>query len=338
VAEEAQGQAQEQPALIPQEMDQFEAVDHIAGLLEKDAEPVARDETTGQFRSKQSKQETKEEEPKEEVKAEETEEAVEEEAPPPPRKLKLKYKGEDIEKDEPEVIALAQQGFDYTQKSQALSKERDEMQSKYKTERETASKQYEAQLEVHKKALSSIAGVKTMAEIEALSRTDPVGAQQEFLRAVAVNQAISAIDGEQVKIREERQTEMKAAMRKQAEEAVERLESKIPGWNNDLYGKVLKGAMKEYEFRQQEVNAITDSRAIEVLHDALKWREFQTAKPKTTEKKVAAVVPKVIKPGTAEKSDPKVSRIQERKARLDKSGSRDDAVSYFEELLEQKKV
>lgn len=332
---EEQGQALEQPALsVPAEMSQFEAVDHITNLLEEQDKPVARDPDTGKFQSKKPP-----EEPKEEAKAEDApaeEEPAEEDAPPPPRKLKLKYKGEELEKDEDEVISLAQQGFDYTQKSQAIAKEREELSAKVKTEVEAKQAEYLKQLEVHRKALEKMAGIDDL-DLNKLSQEDPVRAQQEFFKRIAFQQQITAIEAEQQKATQQRTQEMQAAMRKQAEEAVEALQTKIAGWNNDLYGKVLKGAVKEYGFKQQEVNAITDHRAIEVLHDAMKWRELQAAKPKTVDKRVAAV-PKVTKPGTTEKADPKANRVQERMANLQKQGSRDAGAAYFEELLAQGKI
>ena len=331
---EEQGQAPEaQPAIaVPQEMSQFEAVALLEQAMEQNDEKP-RDES-GKFVAKNP--------PKEEAQAEATEATAEEqeevvEETPEKRRFKLKYKGEELEKDEDEVVSLAQQGFDYTQKSQALAKEREEQAATIKAERAAAAKQFEESLETHKRALQQIARVKSMPEIEALSRTDPVAAQQEFLRALAVNQTISGIEAEQAKIREERQSEMQTSARKQAEQAVEHLQTKIPGWDNGLYGKVLKNAVKDYGFKEAEVNAITDHRAIEVLHDAMKWRELKAAKPQTVDKKVAAV-PKVIKPGTAEKNDQKASKITEGMARLSKSGSRNDAASLVEELMSQGKL
>jgi hypothetical protein len=324
VADE-QGQAVEQPAIaVPTELTPQQAVNELSQAIQKADTP--RDET-GKFAPKQ-----KAEEAPEAAAEEPAEEAPEEEAPPPPRKLKIKYKGEDREVDEPEAVELAQKGYDYTQKMQQLSKERDESAASVKAERAAAAKQYEEYLETHKKAITQIAGVKTFPEIEALSKSDPVAAQQEFLRAVAVNQTISEIEAQQTKLRNERQSEMQSAQRKQAQEAVEILQSDIPGWSNDLYGKVLKNSVKDYGFKEQEVNSITDHRAIKVLHDAMKWREFQAAKPKTVDKKVASV-PKVQKPGTTEKPDPKAQDLKVSFDQLTKTGSRLDAEAHVLALL-----
>ena len=92
------------------------------------------------------------------------EETTEEEAPP--RKLKLTHNGEEIEKDETEVIALAQQGFDYTQKTQKLAEERKYVESMTQTikEQETA---FNQQVQIQTALIQEIAKVTA---IESRSR------------------------------------------------------------------------------------------------------------------------------------------------------------------------
>ena len=350
---EAQGQAVTQPtveARIPDSLNPHEAAGVLAQMLEsgqiqengapgepqEQQAPAPRNEK-GQFQ----KQETpKEAQPEMEAKPEETQQAepeVETETKPA-WSLKIKYKGEEREITQPEEAAeLAQKGYDYTQKMQQLSQERAENAAKVKAETEKALKQYESQLETYKKAVSQVSGVKSMQEIEALSRTDPVAAQQEFLKSLNVNQTLAAIEAEQAKISNQRQSEAQESFAKQAREAVEKLQERIPGWNNDLYGKILKGAVDNYGFEQREVNAITDHRAIELMNDALKWREFQSAKPKTVEKKVPPVAPKVVKPGTTERPA-KPNKSQDAMAKLQKDGSRQSAQDYVLSLIEEGKL
>jgi hypothetical protein len=328
VAEEATGQEATQPT--SQDLNPSEAIGILAQAIEAESKPAERNDK-GQF----TKAETEEAKPEKKAAAVEEKPQLEDEteAQPEPRKLKLKYKGEEKELLEPEVVELAQKGYDYTQKMQQLAKERDDASAKVRSEQEAARKSYEAQLETHKKALQQISGVKSMQEIEALSKTDPVAAQQEFLRALSVNQAIAAIEGEQAKAAQQREAESREKYQKQAVESVERLQERIPGWSNDLYGKILKTAVDQYGFQQQEANAITDHRAIEVLNDARQWREYQAAKPKTVEKRVAQV-PKVQKPGTAEKPSPDADRFEKSMAKLNKTGKRDDAVDIIRQMIE----
>src|SRR6185369_6330962 len=138
---------------------------------EKAEQAPLRDEK-GKFTKTEAK--TEDAKPETETSEEKAEEAKpEEEQPeiqPEPRRFKLKYKGEEMEKDEPEVIELAQKGYDYTQKSQALAKEREELGLKVKADQEAARRTLEQQLEVHRQAVVKLSGVKTMAEIEQLSK------------------------------------------------------------------------------------------------------------------------------------------------------------------------
>lgn len=335
MAEEASGQAPAQPA-IPESLNPNEAIGLLTQILEAEGKPQSPRDEKGKFAKPEAKNE--EAKPETEANEEKAEEAKPEEEQaeiqPEPRRFKLKYKGEELDKDESEVITLAQQGFDYTQKSQALAKERDELPAKIKAEVDSKTNAYLQQLEVQKTALSKIAGVKTMAEIEQLSRTDPATAQQEFLRSIAVNQAIAQIEAEQTKIYTQRQTEAQQAQMKQAQESVEKLQDKIPSWNQELYGKILKTAVSDYGFTQQEANTITDHRAIEVLNDARQWREYLAAKPKTVEKRVANV-PKVQKPGTAqERSNPVAERFNKSMDALNKTGKKESAVDAVRMLIE----
>lgn len=332
---EAQGQEVTQPALSA--LNPSEAVAELASQIE--AEETPRDDK-GKFVSKTPATETEEAT----AKPQEAEAQAEEEAPAPEqtqeeakaeaRRLKLKYKGEEKEVDEAEAIELAQKGFDYTQKSQALAKEREELSAKAKAAEEAARSRYEQQLEIQKQTVLKLVDQEALnADLNKLALEDPARAQQLFFKKIQIQQTLAQIEAAQQQVYQQRQAEMQEAMSKQAKEAVEKLQERIPGWNNDLYGKILKGASESYGFQSNEVNAITDHRAIEVLHDALKWREFQAAKPKTVEKRVASV-PKVQKPGTTEKADPKANRIQESMARLNKSGSRQDAQDAILAMME----
>lgn len=331
---EVQGQAETQPALSA--LNPSEAVAHIAAAIEAE-EATPRDEK-GKFVSKQppAEAEATPEEPQEapaEPEAEAPEPQAEEEAKPS-RRLKLKWKGEEKEVEEAEAIELAQKGFDYTQKSQQLAKEREELAAKAKAAEDAARQKYEQQLETYKQATMKLVDQEAMqADLNKLALEDPAKAQQLFFKKLQIQQTLQAIAAEQQQLQAQRMAEMQEQMAQQAKTAVEKLQERIPGWSNEKYGSILKGAVDSYGFEQQEVNAITDHRAIEVLHDALKWREYQAAKPKTVEKRVAAV-PKVQKPGTVqEKGDPNAKAVQDSMAALNKTGSKDDAHAYVLSLM-----
>ncbi len=338
-----QGQAETQPAIqpaLPDSMNPFEAQAAIAAMLEREENPP-RDEK-GKFKAKTEEAPATPEPKAEEAKAEPEEapkpETPEEEAQPETRKLKLKYKGEEKEFLEPEVIELAQKGYDYTQKSQALAKEREEFGVKVKSESEAARTKYEQQLETYRLATLRLVDPEVLnADLSQIAAQDPAKAQQLFFKRQQIAETLNAIGAEQQKLTQQRQAESHEQLQKQVKESWEALETKIPGWSNDSYRKILEFGAKTYGFQQQEVNAITDHRAIEVLNDARQWREYQAAKPNTVDKRVTSV-PKVQKPGTGESPNAKPDKIKEGMAQLSKTGRREDAVSLITQMIEDGRI
>ena len=332
MAEEA-GQAETQPkgALNPSE-----AVAYISeSLQESEKEAIAKDrDEKGKFVSKaETKTEPDKPEASEDVKEEAAKPEEEAEIQPEPRRFKLKYKGEEKEADEPEVIELAQKGYDYTQKSQALAKEREELAASVKAEKETALKQYEQQLEIHRQAVIKLVDQEAFqADLNKLALEDPAKAQQLFFKRLQITQTLQGIAAEQQRIAQSREAESQTAMQKKAHESLEIIQREIPGWNNDLYAKLLKTAT-DAGAAEKDANAITEPWMVKVLNEARQWREFQSAKPKTVDKRVAAV-PKVTKPGTSEKVDTNTSKVKDSMAALSKTGTRGDAEDYVRALVE----
>lgn len=321
---EATGQAETQPVL-----NESQAVAELASRIEESVKQPRDD--AGKFKA-----EPKAEEAKPETEAPKTEEEAskpeaEAEIQPEPRRFKLKYNGEEMEKDESEVIELAQKGHDYTQKSQRLAKEREELAASVKAEKETALKQYEQQLEVHRQAVLRLADPEVVqADLNKLALEDPAKAQQLFFKRIQLQQTMQGIAVEQQRIAQERDTQAQTARQKEATEALEVIKKDIPSWSNDLYVKLLKTAT-DSGATQEKANAISEPWMVKVLNEARQWREYQAAKPGTVEKRIAAV-PKVTKPGTSEKSDPNTSKLKESMAAHEKTGSRASAEEYVRAL------
>lgn len=327
---EVKGQAVTQPVA---ELNQHQAVQELAALMEKEAAP--RDDK-GKFAPKTEAPAEVAQPETEAIEAAAEETPSEDEQPeitPEPRRFKLKYKGEELEKDEAEVTALAQQGFDYTQKSQALAKEREELSQKLKTETEAASKRYEQQLETYRQSVLKLADQDAMtANLDKLSQEDPARALQLMLKRQQIQQTLHGVAMEQQRIAQQREQEGLAAKQKQVQEALETIHRDIPDWGAEKYGKILKAATSN-GFTQEEANAITDPKVIKLLDKARQFDEFVAAKPKTVDKRIAAV-PKVQKPGVGERNDAKTDKYKDGMARLSKTGSRNDAQDAVLALLE----
>jgi len=334
VSEEA-GQGEIQPFAGPDD-----AAAAALAILQKDPEfaPAKPRDETGKF----TKAPSEEAKPETEAPEEKAEEPVEEEAPK--LKFKVKYKGEDdtdveAELEPDELVKGYMQQKDYSRKTAQLAREREQIEAKIKAAVEPKVSEFEKQLETYRQAVLMLADREgANVDLNKLAETDPAQAQKLFFKRLEFNNTLQAITGKQQELLTQRQEEMRATLQKQAKEAVEALERDIPGWNQDRYSKVLKTGM-EYGFKAEEVNSITDPRAIKVLDDARQWREFKAAKPATQDKQ-KVTVPKVVKPGTAEKPDPKATEWKDTMGRLQKSGGKDlgAAASLAMRILEREGV
>jgi hypothetical protein len=220
---------------------------------------------------------------------------------------------------------------DYHRNIQKVKAQEAEYAQKVQQAEVQAAQQYAERIAMHQQAVQKLAGVKSMPEIEALSREDPAAAQQEFLRLLSVNQTMQGLENEKQAAIAKHQQAMREASLQAKLKSREILEADIKGWNADLYTKVLTGVAKDYGFRNEEVEPVVDARLIKVFHDAFQYRQLQQAKP-GIEKKVA-LVPKVVRPGSGDKPNAS-SEVQELEARLKKSGKGDDFVALY--LAKQK--
>ena len=222
---------------------------------------------------------------------------------------------------------------DYHRNIQKVKADEAAVQEKVKTATLQAQQEYVQRLETHKQAVAKLAGVKSLPEIEELSKSDPAAAQQEFLRVISVNQTLQAIEAEQRKAHESLQQSQQAAIQQAILKSRQTLENDIPGWGEDKYREVLTTVTKDYGFEPNDVAQVYDARLIKVFHDAAQYRSLQKAKPEVSKRVVA--VPKVVKPGSAEKPNPAKEQVERSFERLKKTGSVHDAVSAY--LSRQKK-
>ena len=336
-----QGQVVEQP--VAPFANDHEAAQAALSIIQKSPEfqeeappPKPRDER-GKFVKEEQPPAKQAEQPEEKPEAEEAPEETPEEKPA--LKFKVKYKSEDgadveAEVDQDELVKGYMLEKSYRQKTAQIAREREALAAKIKEAVDPKLKEYEDKLETVEQAIwhTLMPEIKSI-DWNKLATENPAEWAVKYQRVQQVNAQLAQIQSERRKIAEQRESEQKSAFRKAAQEAVETLQERIPGWNQDLYGKVLKTG-REYGFKAEEVNAITDHRAIEVLHDAMKWRELKAAKPATQEKKVTPA-PKVVKPGAGEKPDQNADKVKASRDRLHKSGRMEDAVEWAKHILER---
>lgn len=275
-----------------------------------------------------------EEEPTEEVEEGEQEESDEEE---PQATVKLKVNGEEIEKPLDEVVSLAQQGMDYTQKTQALAEQRREVET-YAQAIKAQEQQFQQQVQLQQALITDIAKVTAIDQQlaqygqvnwQALSDQDPVEAQKLFFTYTQLQnqrqQMVGELSGKQQQIQQAQQQRLAEEVKR----GQEVLTKEIPGWSKET-ALELRSIGKEYGFSDEELGSIVDPRHVKVLWEAAQWRKLQ--KNPTVGKKVAQAKP-MLKPGSKDPKQANSSQAKQLSEALKKTGKQEYAQKLIERML-----
>jgi hypothetical protein len=284
----------------------------------------------------QVEEEVAEEEQADEQSEEGDDEASDEEQPI--RSLKLKVNGEEIEKPLEEVIALAQQGADYTQKTQQVAEQRKALEAQEQALQAQA-QLLQQQAELQSALIGDVAQLTAVdQQLEAyskvnwqeLSDNDFVEAQKLFFTYNQLQQQRAALaqqlEGKQQALVNARQQELAQRI----EKGKEVLAKEIPNWSRDTSQAIISTG-KDYGFTEDELSNIYDPRYVKVLHDAMQWRKLQSNP--SVKNKVSQAKP-VVKPG-AKDTKSNVDNAQRKQLRdnLRKSGKSDVAAKLIEQML-----
>lgn len=169
----------------------------------------------------------------------------------------------------------------------------------------------------------------------ALLDKDPIG----YMQADAKYKAeMSAYEAQQREIAEVSQRTQKAQeQQRQAylQQQMQELQSRVPDFADPqkaavMRDKLIKTGVEAYGFSAEEIAAVADARTVQVLVDAMRWREVQSGK---AEAKKKPAPPKAIKPTGRRTQSAEVTRkklVQQAK----KSGKLED----FANLLLEPKI
>ena len=254
------------------------------------------------------------------------------------RTFKLKHNEVEIEKPESEVIALAQQGFDYTQKTQKLAEERKQVESFAQTLK-SQEQNFQQQVQIQSALMGDIAKATSIdqqlsqyAQVnwQQLSDADPVEAQKLFFAYNQLQTQKGQVVAEIQKKQQEFTSQQQQHREKQLELARDVLAKDIPGWGPEL-AKNLVETGKSYGFDDNELSNLTDPRTVKVLHDAAQWRKFQATKS-VVDKKVATASPQV-KPGAKDTKNANQSNLKANRDALRRTGKSDYAARLIESMI-----
>lgn len=129
---------------------------------------------------------------------------------------------------------------------------------------------------------------------------------------------------EQAQAQQLHQQRLVAEMQKLQEVVPELADAEKAGkFKEDL----VNAATQFYGFTAEDLESVSDHRALAMLADAMRWRKSQANRSRA-EKKASKARP-VIKPQAKRTADPKRKQVQQSKSKLKKSGSVDDALALM---------
>ena len=305
-------------------LDAQEGVDTGAEAQPEEGQPDSESE---EVESAETQDET--EESSEEVEGEEEE--AEEEAPRD-EKFVVKVDGKEIEVPKEELIRGYQREADYTRKTQKLAEERKIVESEFQ--------QVRGEREQYAQVLGQLQNKLREFEPQEpdwnrLEVEDPTEYARQWTSHQRRQQQKYAVQAEQMRLQQLYQVESQKQIQNVLAQETAVLKEKIPEWNSPEKAKAEGKALMEYGqnlgFTEQELNSISDSRALLALHKAWKYDQMMSKRPEFQAKIKKA--PKMVSSGSAGSVSSKSSDINNAKKRLAQTGSVRDAASLFEKFI-----
>jgi hypothetical protein len=255
-----------------------------------------------------------------------------------PAILKLKVNGEEVEKPLDEVVALAQQGLDYTQKTQQVAEQRKELET-YAEQIKAQEQAFQQQVQLNNVLIEDVAKITALDQQlnqyanvnwQQLSDSDFVEAQKLFFTYNQLQQERSTLVSQFEAKKQEVVQKQTQLMAEKIAKGKEVLAKEIPNWSPET-NQALLSTGRDYGFSDAELNSIVDPRHVKVLHDAMQWRKLQQ-KDSIVKKKVSSAKP-VVKPGAKDTKAEANSNVRQLRESLRKTGKSDMAAKLIENML-----
>ena len=323
---------------VPEQSPQSRLETMLGDSIESDVIPPELQEEEEQTPLEAEAEDTEEVE-SEEATEEPDDEAEEEEQSQDevPAILKLKVNGEDVEKPLDEVVALAQQGLDYTQKTQQVAEQRKELEA-YAESIKAQEQAFQEQMQLNNVLIEDVAKITSLDQ--QLNQYANVNWQQlsdnDFVEAQKLFFSYNQLQTERSQLVSQFEAKKQQVVQKQSQLMAEKiakgkevLAKEIPNWSPET-NQALLSTGKDYGFSDAELNSIVDPRHVKVLHDAMQWRKLQ--QNSTVKKKVSSAKP-VVKPGAKDTKAEANSTHRQLRESLRKTGKSDMAQKLIENML-----
>ena len=271
----------------------------------------------------------------------ETEGDSQEDSPEDEGTLTLTHNGKDVEVPVAEAKALAQQGYDYTQKTQKLAEERKQVENfahAVKAQEQNLKLQAETQAAFIKE-IAQVENINTqLAQYEkvdwnALSDSDPVSAQKHWIAKTNLENQRTQLHNELNQKHQKLQEQRAQTNQARLAEAKAALLKAIPDWNADKANDVT-GAARHYGASDEAIGNLDqngEAWMILALADAAKYRKLQAGKGNVTNKVQGK--PPVVKPGAKDTKSAARTDFTNAREKLRKTGDQNIAAQLIERML-----
>jgi len=307
-----------------------DAVESIVAPSEEPTEEVLEVQETEEISAEPETEEVEEEEEVEEIEASDSddEDLIDEPSQEEPDFYSVKVNGQEkqVSLDD---LKQGYSGQEYVQQGmQDVANKRKEAENVY----EALNNERQQLAEIYKQLQNGgVAQVPTKPNKE-LFDADPIGYMQENL---AYEEKKVEYDTQMAQLQNVSQQSSEAqehARQAFVQEQMQILQKDIPEFADEKKGQQLKDklvsiGMKHYGYSNNEIEQITDHRAIKVLNDARKYQNIIAGKTKAEVKTKGAK--SVVKPGAKKMATPDAKIRSRQKAKLRETGSIDDAVGLI---------
>jgi len=326
------------------ETDLQSAAKSIEGLLTGSQEPKKQEQVSPEPQKEELSQDSQP--PVQEQLEEETEQQVSEEASEEVSQdensenqiqeqdstYKVKVAGQEFDVTLDELRAGYSRDADYRRKTEELSSERKNFQAEAEKQRQDYSQKLNELNQVMALAQEQLNSEFKNINLEQLYEEDPTEAARiEHKMKKKQEKLIESMQ----KVKSEQSKQFENIVSEQQKLLV----SKLPEFSDPNKASEIKSNMRSYlqsyGFKDQEIGQIFDHRIVMLVNDAMKYRNFQKAKPNLASKMQKPG--KMLSSGVKKtKSDENFAKRREKLNRLKKTGSIHDAHNVFLDMITNK--
>jgi hypothetical protein len=309
-----------------------DAANSFLGLM--DAAEAPEGQVEAQSEQPEEELELSEEVQEEQEEGEQEESEYESDDQEEEQRFSVKVAGEEKELTLSELKSLAQQGADYTKKTQQVAEQRKALEAEAKAieEAKYLRDAYAQRLQAMEQLLNS---PEQTEDLEYLKESDPIGYAVRVAEKQQQREQLQAVQLERQRIAEQQQAEYAQQMQGYLAQQAEQLAKVLPEYTDPVKGETLRSELRSFAksnlgFSDEELSMVRDSRQVIALHKAMLYDKLQQAKPNVNKR--VSEAPKTLKSGNSVK--PATSdQIKRQSNQLKQTGRVRDAAKLFENFI-----